>query len=66
MKSKASIKDMSVENLNKKLSEHRLELAKQKGKSYMGVVPDNPGNIKKMKKDVARILTVLKARENSL
>ncbi|MCK4555048.1 MAG: 50S ribosomal protein L29 [Candidatus Aenigmarchaeota archaeon] len=63
MKSKASIKDMSVEELNKKLSEYRLELAKQKGKSYMGVVPDNPGNIKKMKKDVARIHTVLKLRE---
>ncbi len=57
---------MSVEDLNKKLSEYRLELAKQKGKSYMGVVPDNPGNIRKMRRDVARILTVLKSREKKL
>lgn len=58
MKSKASLKDLSREDLDKKLSEYRLEIAKQKGKAYMGIVPDNPGKIRKMKKDVARILTL--------
>lgn len=62
MKSKAALKDLAGEELDKKLSEYRLELAKQKGKAYMGIVPDNPGNIRKMKKAVARILTIQNTR----
>jgi len=55
---------MKVEDLNKKLSELRLELSKELGSAKMGRAVKNPGKIKELRKSIARILTV--KRELSL
>lgn len=57
LKSKAA-KELSQEELAKKLAEIKLELAKERGKIRVGGVPENPGNIREMRRTVARILTV--------
>lgn len=49
---------MEKEALDKKLSEIRLELAKELGKIRVGGVAENPGKIRDMKKTIARILTI--------
>ncbi|VVB61180.1 50S ribosomal protein L29 [uncultured archaeon] len=51
-------REMPKENLDKKLSEIRLELAKELGKIRVGGVAENPGKIREMKKTIARILTI--------
>jgi large subunit ribosomal protein L29 len=51
---------MSRPDLINRLSELRLELAKEKGNIAIGGTPSNPGRIKEIKKTIARILTELK------
>ena len=51
------LKGMDDKELEKKEDELRLELAKEKGKIYIGSVPENSGKIREMKKTIARILT---------
>ena len=46
----------------KRLSELRLELAKETGQIAIGGSPSNPGRIKEIKKTIAKILTELKRR----
>ncbi len=57
------IDDMSKEDLEEKLEEIRLELAKEKAQVKIGGVPENPGNMNEMKRTVARIKTKLRERE---
>jgi len=47
-------------DLDKKLSELRLELSKELGSVKMGRAVKNPGKIKQMRKSIAQILTVKK------
>lgn len=54
------IRKMKPENLDKKLSELRLELSKELGSVKMGRAVKNPGKIKQMRKSIAQILTVKK------
>ena len=49
---------MKPEELNKKLSELRLDLAKELGNVKMGRPIKNPGRIKELKKTIARLLTI--------
>ena len=51
---------MKSEDLDKKLSELRLELSKELGNVKMGRAVKNPGKIKQMRKSIAQILTVKK------
>ena len=51
---------MSRPDLINRLSELRLELAKEKGNIAIGGTPSNPGRIKEIKKTIARILTELR------
>ena len=57
---KKQLKQMSRPDLINRLSELRLELAKEKGNIAIGGTPSNPGRIKDIKKTIARILTELK------
>jgi large subunit ribosomal protein L29 len=57
------IREMKPEDLNKKLSELRLELLKELGNVKMGRAIKNPGKIKELKKTIARILTVQQERK---
>jgi len=54
------IRKMKPEDLDKKLSELRLELGKELGNVKMGRAVKNPGKIKQLRKSIAQILTVKK------
>ena len=56
------MKEMSNVDLSKRLSELRLELAKEKSQIAIGGSAVNPGRIKEVKKTIARILTEIKRR----
>ncbi len=58
-------REMPKEALDKKLSEIRLELAKELGKIRVGGVAENPGKIRDMKKVIARILTISNERSKA-
>jgi large subunit ribosomal protein L29 len=56
------IRETKPEDLNKRLSELKLELAKEMGNVRMGRAVKNPGKIKELRKAIARILTVKRER----
>jgi len=62
---KKEMKDMTMENLRKRLAELRLELAKSRSQIIVGGAAANAGRIKEQKKTVARILTEINNRENN-
>lgn len=51
--------DMGREDLEKKLDELQLELAKERAQVKIGGVPENPGKMNEMKRTIARIKTRL-------
>jgi len=53
------MKGMKSKELKKRMNELRLELAKEKAQIAIGGSPTNPGRVKQIKKDIARILTEL-------
>lgn len=66
MKTK-ELRDMSAEERRAKLDETRQELLNARGVAAMGGAPRNPGEIRKLRTTIARILTIereeqLKAR----
>ncbi len=54
----SEIRGNSLDNLESKLNELRLELSKERSAAKAGV-PKNPGRIRELRKSVARILTVI-------
>ena len=58
------IRNMTENELEEKMDDLKLELAKEKGKTDMGSFPENPGRIKEIKKTIAKILTILKERRS--
>ena len=52
------IRGMSTEDRNKKLSEHRAELARLKTMVRAGGAVENPAMIRELRKTIAKILTV--------
>lgn len=57
------IREMKEEEIEKKLSELRLELLKELGNVKMGRPIKNPGKIKELRKAIARILTLKRERK---
>lgn len=57
MKAK-QIRELRQEEMDKKLSELRLELLKEMGNVKMGRSVKNPGKIKELRRSIARILTI--------
>jgi len=60
------LRKLKPEDLNSQLQELKLELMKELSNVKMGRPVKNPGKIKEIKKNIARILTIkreLKARE---
>ncbi|PIU75998.1 50S ribosomal protein L29 [Candidatus Pacearchaeota archaeon CG06_land_8_20_14_3_00_35_12] len=53
------IKNMSKEELDKKLKELNLELMKMSAQRATHTTPTNPGKIKEIKKTIAKIFTKL-------
>jgi len=63
MKITKELKSLSSEELNNRLGEFRKELLKLSVEVASGANPASPGKIKQVKKNVARILTLLKEKE---
>lgn len=58
------IREMRPEELDKKLSELRLELSKELANIKMGRPVKNPGKIREIRRTIARILTVKRERRS--
>jgi len=54
------IREMKMEDVDKKISELRLELFKEMGNVKMGRPIKNPGRIGELRKTISRLLTVRK------
>ncbi len=60
------IHTMERDELNKRLSEFRLELAKDRGQIAVGGSPANAGRMRQVKKTIARILTELNLKKRKV
>ncbi len=56
------LESMRIEELNTKLEELKKELIKHNAQIATGTNPKSPGQVRVIKKTVARILTVLKTK----
>ncbi|MBT4174929.1 50S ribosomal protein L29 [archaeon] len=54
---KSDLAKMEKKDLEKRLTELRKELIKVNAQIATGTVPENPGDVKNIKKNIARILT---------
>jgi ribosomal protein L29 len=59
----SEIRDMTGEERNQRLKELRDELMHERGSSAMGGAPTNPGAIRALRTEIARILTVQREEE---
>ena len=59
------IRKMSTEDIQKKIRESKTELLNLRLKNETGAL-EKPSMISVMKKDIARMMTILKERENSM
>jgi large subunit ribosomal protein L29 len=65
MKYTKELKGLSTEDLKKRLVELKKELLKLNVQVATGSNPENPGMLRLIKKNIARILTLLKMKEDS-
>ncbi len=56
---------MQADEMNSKLIELRKELMKSNSQVATGTVPKNPGQIRQIKKTIARILTIRREKQKS-
>jgi large subunit ribosomal protein L29 len=59
---KKDIRKLEDKELEKKLGEMRLELAKQKASVKIGATVTSPGRVREIRKTIARGLTIKKER----
>ncbi len=52
------LRKMNDDELNNKLFELKKDLIKVNAQIAAGTIPENPGNVRNLKKTVARILTI--------
>jgi large subunit ribosomal protein L29 len=57
------IRGMSKEDLGAKLGELKKELVKINAQISTGTTPKSPGQVKQVKKNIAKIITILKEKE---
>ncbi|MBT4651318.1 50S ribosomal protein L29 [Candidatus Woesearchaeota archaeon] len=62
MKAK-ELSKLEANELNEKIKELRRELIKDNAQVHSGGSPPNPGKLRQTKKNIARILTILKQKE---
>ena len=55
---KKEIKNMSEKDMEKNISEFKLELAKERGSIAIGATVTSPGRIREIRKAIARIETI--------
>ena len=59
----SEIREMSATETGEKLAQLRKDLAKERATIASGTRPENPGKIRAMRKDIARMLTILNEKE---
>ena len=59
------LRSMSREDLNSKLLELRKELIKHNAQIATGTTPKSPGQIREIKKTIAKIMTIVEAQRAS-
>jgi len=57
------IRKLNEKDIDKKINELELELAKEKANISIGATVTSPGRIKEIKKTISRILTIKKEKE---
>ena len=57
------IRNLSNSELDEKMDDLKLELAKEKGKIAVGGFPENPGRLKEIRRTLARIKTIKNEKE---
>jgi len=62
LKAVKQLKELKNEDLDKRISELKLELLKEQGNVKMGRPVKNPGKIKQIRRNIARILTIKQER----
>lgn len=60
---KRQLRELSKSDIKKRLSELRLDLAKDRAQISVGGSPPNPGKTREKKRTVAKMLTELKKRK---
>lgn len=58
----SEIREMSIEEIEQKIKELRLQLAKERGMLTMGASIENPMVIRNLRRDIARLLTIKKEK----
>jgi large subunit ribosomal protein L29 len=61
----SELREMSVPELEEKIVELRSQLSRERALISSGTRPENPGKIKKIRKNIARLLTVLNEKKLS-
>ncbi len=59
---KRALKEINDNDLRRRMSEFRLELAKEKSQIAVGGSPSNVGRVREIKKTIARLLTEINKR----
>ena len=62
---KKDIRKLDEKEAKKKLDELRLELSKERAKINIGASVTSPGQIRYLRRDIARILTIERERSKS-
>lgn len=57
------IREMDIDEVQKKLDELKAEYAKNVSKSSAAGVNENPGKIKELKRTIARVLTIMNEKK---
>ena len=65
MKAK-ELRQKSPEELKELLKDLRAELVKERAQIEAGLRPENPGRIRAIRRDIARILTILREKGEAL
>ncbi len=62
---KTEIRKMDEKEMDKRLTELQLEMAKERANISIGATVVSPGRIKEIRKTIARILTIKNQKKNS-
>ncbi len=57
------IREMEIEDIQKKLDELKAEYAKNISKSSAAGINENPGKTKELKRTIARVLTIMNEKK---
>ena len=60
---KKEIRNQGIEELKQNLLELKQELSKEKSTIASGTRSENPGKIKKTRRNIARLITIIKEKE---